>query len=96
MLSKCTKMNLQEYPYLGCNVLEFFCAPLYTDFPSDHSKKFQVACTYDISAKCQIIRFCYNLFLTYAVNRHTDTHIHTHKSTVITDYADNRHTDMHT
>ena len=30
-----------QIPLIGHNVLEFFCAPLYTDYLSDHHKKFQ-------------------------------------------------------
>ena len=41
-------------------------------------KKFQVASTYDTNVECQIWRFCYNLFLSYADNRHTFTHTHIH------------------
>ena len=44
--SKCIKMQLEEIPSIGHNELEFFCAPLYTDYLSDFPKKFQEASTY--------------------------------------------------
>ena len=53
--SSYTKIHLQEIPSIGRNVLEFFCAYLYTQFLSDlYKKKFQVASTYDTNVEYQI------------------------------------------
>ena len=57
--------------------LEFFCVSLYIEFLSDLHEKFQVASVNDVNVECQIWRFCCNLFLNYADNRHTHLQIHT-------------------
>ena len=41
-------------------------------------KKFQVTSTYDTNVECQVWSFSWNLFLSYANNRHTDTHTQNH------------------
>ena len=64
---------------IGLNVLEFLCVPLYTEFLSDLSEKFQVASVYNTNVEFQIWCFCCNLFLSYADNRLPDTHTHTHR-----------------
>ena len=45
---------------------------MYTDDSSDLHKKFQDECTYDKNVEYQILNFCYNLFLSYTDNRHTE------------------------
>ena len=66
MQSKYIKMHLQEIPSIG--VLEFFCAPLYTDNLSDFHKKIQVEYTYDTNVKHESWRFCYNIYFSYDDN----------------------------
>ena len=44
--SKYTKIYQREIPSINHNVLEFFCMPLYTDFP-DFYKNLEVACICD-------------------------------------------------
>ena len=34
-------------PFIGCNVFELFCMPLYEDYEIDLRKKFQVESMYD-------------------------------------------------
>ena len=46
--SKYAKIQLQEIPSIGLNLLEFFCAALYAQFLSDIYKKFQVIDAYMI------------------------------------------------
>ena len=52
--SKYTNIHQQENPSIGCNALQFFCVPLYTEFLSDLYKKFQVASTYYTIVEYQI------------------------------------------
>ena len=40
--------------FMGRNVLEFFCVPLYAEFLSDLYEKFQVASVYDTNVEYQI------------------------------------------
>ena len=68
MLSKYFKMHLQETLATGLNVLEFFCVTLYTDYLSNLHKNFQTSSACNTNIECQIWSFCYNLFLSYAVN----------------------------
>ena len=75
MQSKYAKIQLQEIPTIGFNALEFFFVSLHTEFLSHLYKMFQVASVYDTNVEYQIWVFCCNLFLSYAINRHT--HIHT-------------------
>ena len=74
--SKCAKMKWQEVPSIGRTVLEIFCELLHSEFLSDLPEKFQESFTYDTNVGRQIWSFCCNLFLSYADNRHTDTHTH--------------------
>ena len=76
--SKCRKIHWHQISTIGLNVLWFFCVPLFTEFLSDVYEKFQVASNYDTNVEFQIWRFHCNLFLSYADNRHRDTHTHTH------------------
>ena len=43
--SKYIKMYEQQISFVGRNVLEFFCVPMYTDYLSDLLKKFHLAST---------------------------------------------------
>ena len=49
-----SKMHKKEIPSIGHNVLEFFCAPLHTDYFSDLHKIFLVTSTSDIILEYQI------------------------------------------
>ena len=51
MQSKDIKIQLQEIPSMGRNVLEFFCVPLYTDYLSHLHKKFQAASIHDTNVE---------------------------------------------
>ena len=70
--SKYTKIHYHEIPFIGLNVLEFFCVPLYTEFLSNLYQKFQIAYVYDTNVESQIWCFCYNLFLstTLSLSKH--------------------------
>ena len=46
----------------------------HTEFLTDLHKNFQIASVHEINVEYQICCFCCNLFLSYADNRHTDTH----------------------
>ena len=76
--SKYAKIQKQENPFIGLNVLKFFCVSLYSEFLYDIYKKFQVASICDTNVDYQIWCFWCNLFLSCADNR--QTHAHTHKS----------------
>ena len=45
--SKYIKIHQQGIPSIGCNLLEFFCMHLHTDYLSDLYKKLLVASTDD-------------------------------------------------
>ena len=60
---------------MGCNALEFFCVPLYTNYLSNIHKKFQVTATHDINVEYHIWSFHY-FFLIMMIR-----HVHTHKPT---------------
>ena len=77
--TKYTKIPYHGIPSIGINVLEFFCVPLYIELLFDLYEKFQILSVYDTNVEYQILCFCYNLFLGYADNRHTDTHTQTHR-----------------
>ena len=59
-------MRRQEILFIGRNILEFFCVPLYTNYWSNLYKKFQVASTHDTNVEYQIWSLYYHLFLSYA------------------------------
>ena len=71
--SKNMKMHLKEILSAGCNVTEFFCLLLYTDYLSDLLKKIHIAFNYDVNVECQIQNFSYNFFRVMFI---TGTHIH--------------------
>ena len=71
---KFTKIQWQEIYFIGWNVLEFFCIPLYTAYLSDLHKKFQISSTHDTKVEYKIWSLYYNLFLSYAGKTHTHTH----------------------
>ena len=48
------KIQLQEIPSIGLNVLELFCVPPNSEFLSDLHKKFQIASMYDTNVEYQI------------------------------------------
>ena len=52
--SKYAKIHYHEIPFIGLNVLEFFCVLLYIEFLFDLYKKFQVASIYDTDVEYQI------------------------------------------
>ena len=54
MQSTYSKLHEQEIPSIGCNALEMFCMPLYTDYLFNLHTKFQVVYTYDTSVEQQI------------------------------------------
>ena len=72
MQSKYIKMYRQKIPSIGGDVFEFFCLPLCRDYLYDLHNKFQLISTYDKKIQFQICSLCYNLFLSYAVKRHTE------------------------
>ena len=51
---KCTKMNKQEIPSIGRNILEFFRVSLNTDHSSNLYEKFQAVSTYDTHVEYQM------------------------------------------
>ena len=55
--SECAKIQKQEIPSTGHNVLYFFCAPLYVEYLSDLHKKFQVASSYGTNVEYQMLSF---------------------------------------
>ena len=52
--SKYAKIQQQEVPSIGLNVLKFFSVPIYTEFLFDLYKKFQVASINNANVKYQI------------------------------------------
>ena len=74
MQPKYTKMNKQEFPSVGRNELDFFCASLYTKFLSDLHEKFQVASTYVINIKYQIWCSCCNFPMSHVDKKHWYRH----------------------
>ena len=54
VLSKYTKINKQDIPSIGRNVLEFFCVRMQTEFLADFHEKYQVASTYYTNVEYQI------------------------------------------
>ena len=68
-----TKMHEQEDLSIGCNALEFLVCSCTQTIRLSLQKKFEVSSTYDENVKREIRNFCYNLFLSYATNRRTDT-----------------------
>ena len=52
--SKYAKIQQQAIPFIGLNLLEYFCVSLCTEFSSDFLKKFRVTSIYDTNVKYQI------------------------------------------
>ena len=54
---KYTKMPWKEISSTGCNVLEYFCVALSTDYVSDLREKSHAACTYDTNADLPNLKY---------------------------------------